>query len=37
MSSEPSTLPWLTTVLVLAFLALSASNSVHRRTRSGTW
>src|ERR687892_430372 len=28
MSSEPNMLLWLTTVLTLAFLALSASNSV---------
>ena len=27
MSSEPSMLPWFTTVLILAFLALNASNS----------
>ena len=27
MSRVPSTLPWLTTVLIVAFLALNASNS----------
>ena len=29
MSSDPRMLPWFTTVLTLAFLALNASNSVH--------